>query len=90
MTIGVQCDLCGKTTAGSHAPADWGYFFRPLRAAVPAAEKEQYLAKQKKDLCERCTYAVEKLIEKLATKLQEERAPPDVTNLLTVGVEKKD
>lgn len=66
----IRCDLCGKTEDTANAPKGWGYVFRPLSHAVPAAEYAAHQARQKKDLCEGCSDALDKILNELRSRLQ--------------------
>lgn len=46
----IRCDLCGKTEDTANAPKGWGYVFRPLSHAVPAAEYAAHQAKKSRDI----------------------------------------
>jgi len=69
----IQCDVCGTTEKASTPPKGWGYVFRPISYSMPTSERAEAEARQKKDLCEACSSALERVLDELRRRLQKDR-----------------
>lgn len=77
MSQSFVCDVCGCASEGVTPPHKWGYVFRPLTYAVPATESAAAKAQQRKDLCEHCSAALDRVLGELRRRL---RKNVDVSN----------